>query len=151
MTLVNLITAARICLCIWTSPLRVGLVFTGLLVTGTVRAGQVSGLLGLVAFIIYAGGALVLISYCFMITPKLDPTPADRRAVLLALAVGGSVAVPPAGPIYEFYWAGLLVLSAGVLLFLVILCVVALVDPSAGSLRPVGTYGSLGVGCRDGG
>ena len=71
MTLANCITILALGLCVWTSPIRVGLVFGGLLLWGTLVAGQGSGRLGLVGFIIYVGGALVLLSYGFMPTPRL--------------------------------------------------------------------------------
>lgn len=104
-------------------------------------AGQVSGLLGLIAFIIYVGGALVLFRYCFMLTPLLDTRAATRRLVLLGVLLPGSYLPPVSGPIYEFYWSGLLLLVTGVLLFLVIMAVVVLVDLPRGRLRPASSCG----------
>lgn len=39
------------------------------------------------------------------------------------------------GSIYEFYWVSSLLVSVGVLLFVVIVCVVALIDFSEGAIR----------------
>ena len=136
MTLANCITILALGLCVWTSPIRVGLVFGGLLLWGTLVAGQVSGLLGLVGFIIYVGGALVLFSYCFMLTPRLDSHGGEARLLLVGLLVGGSCVPAARGLMYEFYWRSSLILCVGALLFVVMVSVVALVDLAGGSLRP---------------
>ena len=103
---------------------------------GTLVAGQVSGLLGLVRFIIYVGGALILFSYCFMLTPRLDSSGGEARLLLIGLLVAGSCVPSARGLIYEFYWRSGLLLCVGALLFLVIIRVVALVDLAGGRLRP---------------
>jgi len=93
-------------------------------------------MLGLVRFIIYVGGALVLFSYCFMLSPLLDRTDTDARLLVVGLLVSGSC-VPAAGrAMYEFYWRAALILCVGALLFLVMISVVAIVDLAGGSLRP---------------
>jgi len=97
--------------------------------------------LGLVGFIIYVGGALVLFSYCFILTPLLEGDSGVRHLFPVGLMIRGSVVPHGTGLIYEFYWRSLLILTAGVLLFLVILSVVAIVDLTRGSLRPGGAYG----------
>ena len=116
--------------------MRVGLVFGGLLLWGTLVAGQVSGLLGLVGFIIYVGGALVLFSYCFILTPRLDTQGGEARLMLVGLLVAGSCVPAARSLMYEFYWRSGLMLCVGALLFLVMMSVVALVDLAGGSLRP---------------
>ena len=137
MTLVNCVVILALGLCVWTTPLRVGVVFGGLLLWGTLSAGQISSVLGLVGFIIYVGGALVLFRYCFILTPLLDSAEADGRVILVGLLVSGSVAPSASSTMYEFYWRAGLLLCVGALLFLVIISVVAMVDLTGGSLRPL--------------
>jgi len=138
MTLVNGIVIMSICLCVWTTPIRIGLVFCGIVVWGTVCAGQVSRVLGLVRFIIYGGGALVLFRYCFMLTPRLERETPPSGVLVGAVVLRGTGVVRASGLIHEFYWSASLILCVGALLFLVIMSVVAIVDLTRGSLRPGG-------------
>ena len=95
-----------------------------------------SGLLGLVSFIIYVGGALVLFRYCFILTPRLDTQGGDARLMIIGLLVAGSCVPVARGLVYEFYWRSGLTLCVGALLFLVMISVVALVDLTGGRVRP---------------
>ena len=135
MTLVNLIAVLTFLLIALSTPLRVGLVFVRVAGLGSACAGQIRGLVGLLGFLIYVGGALVLFGYCFMLSPLV----ADRGGVgwwvVVGLITAGSMAPSPRGAPYEFYWRGCLLLAVGLILFLVIISVVSLVDLNSGSLR----------------
>lgn len=51
------------------SPFLVGGLFVASLLLGGLIVGTVDRFLGLIVFVVYVGGALVLFSYCFMLTP----------------------------------------------------------------------------------
>jgi len=77
-----------------------------------------------------------LFRYCFILTPLLDDSGSDARLLIVGLLVRGSRVPMASSTLYEFYWRAGLLLCVGALLFLVMLRVVAMVDLSAGSLRP---------------
>ena len=97
--------------------------------------GSLESLLGLVVFIIYVGGAIVLFSYCFMLTPlqeEGDPLPLFPLPLVIVLGLGGP---PLLASLYDFYWVLALLLLVGVLLFVVMLRVVDVLDFGRGTLR----------------
>lgn len=51
------------------SPFLVGMLFVATLLLGRLVVGTVDRFLGLIVFVVYVGGALVLFSYCFILTP----------------------------------------------------------------------------------
>ena len=85
------------------NPYAVGGLF---LCTLAVTAGVVGSLerfLGLVVFVIYVGGAIVLFSYCFMLTPLQEggePLPLFPLPLVIVLGLGGP---PLLTPLYDFY------------------------------------------------
>jgi len=89
-----------------------------------------SKLLGIVLFIVYVGGLLVLLSYCVMLLP-VGHFNYSYLVITGCLLIG----------MYErsCYCYGLIlrsfVLFLGFLLYLVMLCVVEVVDYSRGSLK----------------
>ena len=135
-TLANGVVVISLCMLVWATPILVGLAFAGLLTWSMLVSAQASSFLGLVGFIVYVGGALILFSYCFILSPKLDSDGAGARAVVLGALASRGCAVAPGGVMYEFYWSSCLLLAVGVLLFLVIMRVVAMVDLRRGSVRP---------------
>merc|ERR1712025_416546 len=52
------------------SPFVLGAVFLGALVLRAGLVGLANGFLGLILFIVYVGGTIVLFTYCFILTPK---------------------------------------------------------------------------------
>jgi len=136
-TLANGVVVISLGLLVWVTPIRVGIAFAGMLTWSMIVSAQASRFLGLVGFIIYVGGALILFSYCFILSPKLDSGGVGPRALVLGALASSGCAVAPGGLMYEFYWSSCLLLAVGVLLFLVIIRVVAMVDLRLGSVRPV--------------
>ena len=65
--------------------------------------GSLESFLGLVVFIVYVGGAMVLFSYCFMLTPLQEggePLPLYPLPLVLVLGLGGA---PFLSSLYDFY------------------------------------------------
>ena len=119
------------------SPFAAALLFVITLLIVSVMVGAIDRFLGFIIFIVYLGGALVLFRYCFILTP-LQNTKASFPTLLLTITVvGANRPLLSQGTMYEFYWVSSLLLSVGLLLFIVMLCVVALIDFSQGSMRVV--------------
>nr|AKS04338.1 NADH dehydrogenase subunit 6 [Parasagitta elegans] len=117
------------------SPFLLGMLFVATLFLGGLIGGAVDSFLGLIVFVVYVGGALVLFSYCFMLTPLQETSASFTAWALptLCLALGGAPVAH--STLYEFYWVSCLLMSVGVLLFLVMVCVVSLIDFSDGAMR----------------
>ena len=117
------------------NPYAVGGLFLCTLAFTAGVVGSLEGILGLVVFIVYVGGALVLFSYCFMLTPLQEggePLPLFPLPLVFVLGSGGP---PPLSTLYDFYWVLALLLLVGVLLFVVIVRVVDVLDFGRGTLR----------------
>ena len=117
------------------NPFAVGGVFLCTLALTAGLVGSLESILGLVIFIIYVGGAIVLFSYCFMLTPLQEggePLPLYPLPLVLLLGVGGP---PLLTPLYDFYWVLALLLLVGVLLFVVMVSVVDVLDFGRGAIR----------------
>nr|AKS04387.1 NADH dehydrogenase subunit 6 [Parasagitta elegans] len=119
------------------SPFAAALLFVMTLLLVSVMVGAMDSFLGLIIFIVYLGGALVLFSYCFMLTPLQNSKDSFPTLLLTITFVGANSPLLSQGAVYEFYWVSSLLLSVGLLLFIVMLCVVALIDFSQGSMRVV--------------
>ena len=117
------------------NPYAVGGLFLCALALTAGVVGSLERLLGLVVFIIYVGGAIVLFSYCFMLTPLQEggePLPLFPLPLVFVLGLGGP---PFLATLYDFYWILALLLLVGVLLFVVIVRVVDVLDFGRGTMR----------------
>jgi len=85
------------------NPYAVGGLFLCTLALTAGVVGSFERFLGLVVFIIYVGGAIVLFSYCFMLTPLQEggePLPLFPLPLVLVLGLGGP---PYLSTLYDFY------------------------------------------------
>ena len=117
------------------NPYAVGGLFLCTLALTAGVVGSLERFLGLVVFIIYVGGAMVLFSYCFMLTPLQEggePLPLFPLPLVIVLGLGGP---PFLSSLYDFYWVLALLLLVGVLLFVVIVRVVDVLDFGRGTIR----------------
>ena len=118
-------------------PFAVGGLFLGTLSLTAGLVGSLESFLGLVVFIIYVGGAMVLFSYCFMLTPLQEsgePLPLFPLPLAIVLGLGGP---PFLSSLYDFYWVLALLLLVGVLLFIVMVRVVDTLDFGRGAMRVI--------------
>jgi len=116
-------------------PLLLGGAFLGLLLNGSYWLGLNRGFIGLVLFIVYVGGTIVLFTYCLMLSPLQFFSKQKKYYRLVLLAGGGLVFIGASIGIYEFFFLRGILLIIGILLFIVMLRVVELIDFSRGSLR----------------
>ena len=117
------------------NPYAVGGLFLCTLALTAGAVGSLERFLGLVVFIIYVGGAIVLFSYCFILTPLQEggaPLPLFPLPLVIVLGLGGP---PFLASLYDFYWVLALLLLVGVLLFVVIVRVVDVLDFGRGTMR----------------
>lgn len=116
-------------------PLLLGVVFLVLLLNRSTWVGINSGFIGLVLFIVYVGGTIVLFTYCLMLSPlQFFSKQKKYYSVVLVTLRGIAFIGGPIG-IYEFFAFLGILLIIGMLLFIVMLRVVELIDFSRGSLR----------------
>ena len=121
---------------IFTSPFSLGGLFLSLLVVRSFIVGIINGFIGLILFIVYVGGTIVLFTYCFMLAPQQKWAPfAHLYPIVIAGSGLGFSIWRGHSLIYEFYWVPGLLLMIVVLLFVVILRVVEMVDMTIGSMR----------------
>ena len=113
------------------------MLFLALLLTGSIILGVFNGFVGLILFIVYVGGTMVLFTYCFMLSPRQTFGSYSKVYPLAAVGLGGSFPWIMRCSVYEFYWVSDILISVGVLLFIVILSVVELADFSRGSMRVI--------------
>jgi len=91
--------------------------------------------MGLVLFIVYVGGTIVLFTYCLMLSPLQFFSKQKKYYRVVLVALGGIAFIVGSIGIYEFFAFMGVLLIIGILLFIVMLRVVELIDFSRGSLR----------------
>lgn len=122
-------------LVLFQSPYLIGLLFLTILLITSIIVARLESFLGLVVFIIYVGGAIVLFSYCFILTPlqeTLLKIPIYSLPLLFLVGIRTHLSI---GLIYEFYWISSILFMIGIILFLVIVSVVEIIDFGRGTMR----------------
>lgn len=122
-------------------PIFLGVLFLRILILVVIISRIKSAFLGLVVFIIYVGGLIVLFVYVFATVPKPGSNHARIHlwpvSVIILSSFFGTFFTINIFEVYDI--VGLLILI-GIILFLVILSTVAIVDPHKGALK-VDAYG----------
>lgn len=116
-------------------PLLLGGCLLIFLVNGAFYLGLGNGFIGLILFIVYVGGTMVLFTYCLMLSPLQFFSNQKKYYRIVLILRGGFLGMTLSMGIFEFYFVLGVLLIIGILLFLVMLRVVELVDFSRGSLR----------------
>ena len=119
------------------TPFSLGILFLILLLVSSVALGVFNGFVGLILFIVYIGGTIVLFTYCFMLSPRQTFGSYSKLYPLVAVSLGGVFPWAAGCSVYEFYWVSDILICVGVLLFIVMLRLVELVDFSRGSMRVI--------------
>lgn len=119
------------------TPFSLGMLFLGLLLFSSLALGSLRGFIGLILFIVYIGGTMVLFTYCFILSPRQTFGAYSKLYPVAAIILGGSFPWLINCSVYEFYWLSDNLLCIGILLFIVMLRVVELVDFSRGSIRVI--------------
>ena len=116
-------------------PLLLGGAFLVLLLNRSFWLGINRGFIGLVLFIVYVGGTIVLFTYCLMLSPLQFFSKQKKYYSVVLLTLRRIVFIVGSIGIYEFFAFLGVLLIIGILLFIVMLRVVELIDFSRGSLR----------------
>lgn len=116
-------------------PYLIGLFFLITLLITSITVARLERFLGLVVFIIYVGGAIVLFSYCFILTPLQETSlkiPLFFLPILFLVRIRTHLSIDL---IYEFYWISSILFLISIMLFLVIVSVVETIDFGRGTIR----------------
>ena len=116
-------------------PLLLGGAFLVLLFNRSFWLGINRGFIGLVLFIVYVGGTIVLFTYCLILSPLQFFSKQKKYYSVVLLLIRSIVFRVGSIGIYEFFGFIGVLLIIGILLFIVMLRVVELIDFSRGSLR----------------
>ena len=116
-------------------PLLLGGAFLVLLFNRSFWLGINRGFIGLVLFIVYVGGTIVLFTYCLILSPLQFFSKQKKYYSVVLLLIRSIVFRAGSIGIYEFFGFIGVLLIIGILLFIVMLRVVELIDFSRGSLR----------------
>ena len=116
-------------------PLLLGGAFLVLLLNRSFWLGINTGFIGLVLFIVYVGGTIVLFTYCLILSPLQFFSNQKKYYSVVLVTLRRIVFIVGSIGIYEFFAFLGVLLIIGILLFIVMLRVVELIDFSRGSLR----------------
>ena len=135
MTLVSWFLCVCLCILVVLDPLALGALFCVSLILASCIAGSLNRFVGLILFVVYVGGALVLFSYCLILTPHQKGIHISPLFLTPLVVTSRCACTLPGRMLSEFYRVAGLVLRVGFLLLLVIVSVVSMVDCSSGSIR----------------
>nr|YP_003433824.1 NADH dehydrogenase subunit 6 [Flaccisagitta enflata]BAI68190.1 NADH dehydrogenase subunit 6 [Flaccisagitta enflata] len=117
------------------SPISSGLLLVMMLVNMSILLSMKNGFMGMVLFIVYVGGIMVLFTYCLMMSPLQFFNKKKYYGTMFVLMGMLTWMSGDSSGLYEFYYLGGLVLMMGVLLFIAMMSVVEMIDMSSGALR----------------
>ena len=103
MTIITLLILVVFLYIVTTSPFLIAVLFVITLTVTSLLVSIVDSFLGLIVFVVYVGGALVLFSYCFMLTPLQETRSPSFIYGLPIILLSAFVPVCSRGTIYEFY------------------------------------------------
>jgi len=122
------------------NPFRIGVAFFFILILFSLVIAITNTLLGLILFIVYVGGMIVLFTYCFILIPLQEfyiypciANPVIFTSFLAYLYIFSDT--QRNNLVNELYLRGVVMIIIGLVLLLVMLSVVELVECSKGSLR----------------
>ena len=72
------------------TPFSMGMLFLSLLLFASFILGSFSGFVGLILFIVYIGGTMVLFTYCFILSPRQTFGTYSKLYPVGALLLGGT-------------------------------------------------------------
>ena len=103
MTVISILVVVGFLYISLSSPFIVAILFIFTLAVARLVVGCVDSFLGFVVFVVYVGGALVLFSYCFMLTPIQDTSTPIPTAAFPVLLLSLSSPLVSHTALYEFY------------------------------------------------
>lgn len=103
MTLLSLIVGLGFLFLSLSSPFEIAGLFVLTLSVASLLVGRADSFLGFIVFVVYVGGALVLFSYCLMLTPIQKSGSKGGSACLPVLLFGFAAPLPCHCLIYDFY------------------------------------------------
>merc|ERR1719283_6140 len=89
--------------CVVGEPLLLGGAFLGLLLNRAIWLGINRGFIGLVLFIVYVGGTIVLFTYCLMLSPLQFFSKQKKYYRVVLVVLRGIVLTVGSIGIYEFF------------------------------------------------
>ena len=90
---------------------------------------------GALFFLVFAGGVMILFLYRVILLSLQAPNRQTPLICIVILPLSTQATFTYITSPREFYWCGDLVFAAAALLFFAMLCAVALIDPTEGTLR----------------